>query len=93
VSWGAPAPRHSSTASDAIRINSVCPGWLATPMVTERPSALLGRDLLETAASQIPMGRVGDPAEVAKLVVWLASSDNWYLTRQGIVIDGGYTAA
>jgi NAD(P)-dependent dehydrogenase (short-subunit alcohol dehydrogenase family) len=81
------------SAAQGIRVNSVCPGWMATPMITERAPLLLGRDVVAGAEDAIPMGRVADPAEVARLVVWLASSENTYVTGQGISVDGGYTSA
>ena len=40
---------------------------------------------------QIPIGRLGDPNEVASLALWLASHENTYLTGQNIVIDGGFS--
>jgi NAD(P)-dependent dehydrogenase (short-subunit alcohol dehydrogenase family) len=80
-------------ARNGIRVNAVCPGWMATPMTRDRASARLGRDVLDTAARIVPMGRVAEPIEVAELVVWLASPAASYLTGQGIVADGGFTVA
>ena len=78
-------------ARNGIRINSVCPGWMDTPMTSVRASATLGRDVIATAGKLVPMGRAGTPEEVAELVVWLASPAASYLTGQGIVADGGFT--
>lgn len=80
-------------ASNGIRINAVCPGWMVTPMTQERASARLGRNVLEAASRMVPLGRAADPAEVAELVVWLASPAASYLTGQGIIIDGGFTVS
>jgi NAD(P)-dependent dehydrogenase (short-subunit alcohol dehydrogenase family) len=80
-------------ARNGIRVNAVCPGWMATPMTSERASARLGRDVLAGAARVVPLGRVADPAEVAELVVWLASPAASYVTGQGIIADGGFTVS
>ena len=71
------APAH-------VRVNCVCPGAVNTPMV---PSGSLKR-----VARQIPLGRVGQPREVADLVFYLASDKARQITGGSFVIDGGVTA-
>jgi NAD(P)-dependent dehydrogenase (short-subunit alcohol dehydrogenase family) len=76
-------------ASENIRVNSVHPGFIATPLT--RP----GFDDLERQEfmlSRIPMGRIGDPYEIAKGIVYLASDESSYMTGSELVIDGGMTA-
>ncbi|MFI6940932.1 glucose 1-dehydrogenase [Streptomyces sp. NPDC050418] len=67
-----------------IRINSVHPGAIHTPMIAE---ATAGRDW-----STVPLGRVGQPADVAELVVFLASEASSYMTGTELTVDGGQTA-
>ncbi len=77
-------------ARERIRINAVCPGPIETPLlapVLEIPAA---RD---EYAKLIPMGRVGQPEEIASVVAFLASDDASYITGTTIVVDGGVTAA
>lgn len=71
-----------------IRVNSVHPGIIHTPQsdyLVSDPEVLAG------ILPAIPLGRVGQPAEVANLVLFLASDESSYITGQEFVIDGGYT--
>jgi 3-oxoacyl-[acyl-carrier protein] reductase len=68
-------------------INAVCPGYIDTDMTRQNNSP----EQLASIANAIPLGRLGLPEEISKLVVWLCSQDNTYITGQGIVIDGGFT--
>ncbi|MFG2756982.1 SDR family NAD(P)-dependent oxidoreductase [Streptomyces wuyuanensis] len=77
-------------ASKGIRVNAVCPGAVDTPMSNPDgadPDALDGlyRQL-------VPLGRVGQPEEVARLALFLTSDDSSYITGQPFVIDGGWLA-
>jgi NAD(P)-dependent dehydrogenase (short-subunit alcohol dehydrogenase family) len=78
-----------------IRVNSVHPGYVATPLVANAIGALspdqaaaLHQDLL----GRIPMGRLGEPREIANVVLFLASDESSYMTGSELVVDGGYTA-
>jgi NAD(P)-dependent dehydrogenase (short-subunit alcohol dehydrogenase family) len=75
----------------AIRINVVSPGPIRTPGLVELagsdPAAQQG--LLDALASQVPLGRVGEPDEVAKAVLFLASSDASYVNGAELFVDGG----
>jgi NAD(P)-dependent dehydrogenase (short-subunit alcohol dehydrogenase family) len=79
--------------NDGIRINAVCPGEVNTPMLAfgraQPPSA---EDLQKLADESIPMKRLADPAEIAKVVVFLASEEASYMTGALIPVDAGYTA-
>lgn len=76
-------------ASRNILINAVAPGFIDT----ELTSSVLGKDGMNEIAMGIPVGRLGQPEEIAKLVCFLASGTNTYLTGQQVVIDGGFTIA
>lgn len=71
-----------------VRVNSICPGAIRTPInrdAWERPGAY--RDLLKL----IPYKRIGEPEDVARAAVWLASDEADYVTGANLYIDGGMT--
>ena len=68
-------------ARSDIRVNAVTPGWIATEMTTEDDAAI----------SLTPLGRIGDPADVAAAVAWLLSSEASFVTGTDLVVDGGYS--
>jgi len=72
-----------------IRVNAVCPGYILTPM-TEAYAADPAAAAEIRAA--IPMGRFGDPAEVAGAIAFLASGDASYITGEALIVDGGRRA-
>ena len=71
-------------ARDNIRVNSVHPGLIETAMLDQFPETLQPR-----VESFVPMGRSADAAEVAELVLWLASKESSYCTGSEFVVDGG----
>ena len=76
-------------ARENIRVNSIHPGPIATPMTAE------GRadpERVVLTAERTPLGRYGEPEEVANAVLFLASDESSYVTGSEIVVDGGYTA-
>jgi glucose 1-dehydrogenase len=73
-------------AADRIRVNAVAPGAIRTPInrdAWESPEAL------EKLLKLIPYGRIGEPEDVARTVVWLASDEADYITGSTIFVDGG----
>jgi NAD(P)-dependent dehydrogenase (short-subunit alcohol dehydrogenase family) len=79
-------------ASHGIRINSVCPGRVATPMPKSRlkPGEDWERVLTQWGKS-IPLGRVGEPEDVAQSILFLASDEAAWITGTTLVVDGGST--
>jgi NAD(P)-dependent dehydrogenase (short-subunit alcohol dehydrogenase family) len=73
-----------------VRVNAVCPGTIATPMV-ERMTAAGGLDP-EASAAGVPLGRLGRPEEIAAAVLWLCSDAASYVTGVALPVDAGYTA-
>ena len=69
----------------AVRVNVVCPGYILTPM----QKAEYTPEMLRECEEKIPLGRLGQPEEVAALFVFLASDDAKFITGQIFVIDGG----
>ncbi|WP_030790660.1 glucose 1-dehydrogenase [Streptomyces sp. NRRL S-920] len=80
----------ASLAPRAIRVNSVSPGYIDTPMY---PAAALTTSEAEAVTGQIVAGRFGRPEEVASAVAFLASADASYINGQDLVIDGGLVGA
>jgi 3-oxoacyl-[acyl-carrier protein] reductase len=71
-----------------IRVNAVAPGFIRTAQTLSEEHSQ-GEEGLRRAAEYIPLGRVGDPSDIADVVVFLASSAARYVTGQTIVVDGG----
>ncbi len=78
-------------APDNIRVNSVHPGFMATPM-TMGSFGAADAERRQYVLSRIPMGRIGEPEEIARGILFLASDDSSYMTGSELVIDGGMTA-
>ncbi|HEY0448079.1 glucose 1-dehydrogenase [Actinophytocola sp.] len=78
-------------ATKGVRVNSVHPGVIETGLL---PTALGGQPVdLAFVGKKVPMRRVGQPAEIAELVLFLASDESSYCTGAEFVADGGVTAA
>jgi len=75
-------------ASRGICVNAIAPGFIQTDMTAKLPT-----EVQEKMLSQIPLNRFGKPEDVAKLCLFLSSSESDYITGQTIVIDGGMVMA
>ena len=86
----------SEVAADGILVNSVAPGFTRTERVTEITEAGAAREGVRPAdveariVRQIPMGRLGEPGELAAAIVFLASPAAGYITGTTIQVDGGF---
>ncbi|GAA0331552.1 3-oxoacyl-[acyl-carrier-protein] reductase [Bacillus carboniphilus] len=71
-------------ATRGINVNAIAPGFITTDMTDQLPE-----DVKAEMLKQIPLGKLGNPEDVAKAVVFLASEDSSYMTGQTLHIDGG----
>jgi NAD(P)-dependent dehydrogenase (short-subunit alcohol dehydrogenase family) len=77
--------------SRRIRVNAISPGTIDTPGLNDLlASGEAGEQRRKMAASAIPMGRFGQPDEVANVVVFLASNESSYMTGSELFVDGGF---
>ena len=72
-------------AAKNITVNAICPGYIATEMVKAVPEKVLNERIIP----QIPVGRLGEPEEIARCVVFLASEDAGFITGSTITVNGG----
>jgi 3-oxoacyl-[acyl-carrier protein] reductase len=75
-------------ARDGIRVNGIAPGYIRTAQLLSKEHSL-GPEAAEAAGAFIPMGRIGEPDEIADVIVFLASHGARYMTGQTVVVDGG----
>ncbi|MBN9415192.1 MAG: SDR family oxidoreductase [Candidatus Eremiobacteraeota bacterium] len=76
-------------AARGIRINAVCPGTINTPMVQD----MLAKEpeAMEAILRDQPIGRLGEPEEIASAVLWLCGPGSSFVIGHALVVDGGYT--
>ncbi len=77
-------------ARQGIRANALCPGPVLTPLLAKFLSDDTKR---ERRRVHIPMGRFGEPEEIANAALFLASDESSFMTGQSLIVDGGITAA
>jgi NAD(P)-dependent dehydrogenase (short-subunit alcohol dehydrogenase family) len=79
-------------ADQGIRVNAVAPGTIRTERVRQLPDEPGGVEYLEAIERMHPMGRIGEPIEVARAILFLASDDASFITGAILPVDGGYLA-
>lgn len=81
-------------ARDGVRFNCVCPGEVDTPMLRAagRAAPLTDAQAQEIADRVVPMGRLAQPEEIARVAVFLCSDAASYMTGAMVYVDGGYSA-
>jgi NAD(P)-dependent dehydrogenase (short-subunit alcohol dehydrogenase family) len=79
-------------AARGIRVNAVAPGTIRTEAVRRLPEQPGGAEYVEEIRKMHPMGRLGEPDEVARAIVFLASDDASFITGAILPVDGGYLA-
>lgn len=72
---------------DGIRCNTICPAYIRTPIIDTVP-----KEIQAKLESLHPIGRLGEPIEVAKAVLFLASDDASFISGSSLLVDGGFTA-
>ena len=79
-------------AEAKVRVNAICPGFITTPLAAgkgeETTAEQLERFRSRYAAAQ-PLGRTGEPRDIANAALWLASDESEWVTGQALVVDGG----
>jgi NAD(P)-dependent dehydrogenase (short-subunit alcohol dehydrogenase family) len=75
-------------AKRGVRVNSISPGYINTAMT---PKGKINNEWYKTWMDFSPMGRIGEPNEIASCVVFLASDASSFFTGSNLVVDGGYT--
>ena len=76
-------------AKDNLRVNAVCPGYIDTPLLQP---LFANEDRKEQVVSCHPVGRLGQPEEIAEAVIWLSSDAASFVTGHSMAVDGGYVA-
>jgi NAD(P)-dependent dehydrogenase (short-subunit alcohol dehydrogenase family) len=74
-------------ASDGIRVNAVCPGRVDTPL--QRRDHYVSPGVWAERTAEMPMGKIGQPGDIAEAVVWLCSERSGFVTGEHMVLDGG----
>jgi NAD(P)-dependent dehydrogenase (short-subunit alcohol dehydrogenase family) len=79
-------------AKSGIRVNAVCPGPVQTPLIDKilRAQPELAAQIIEAIKDREPIGRMGQPEEIAEAVVWLCSDAASFVTGTAMAVDGGF---
>ena len=80
-------------AADGIRCNAVCPGDTLTPMVLDARAGFIGASadaFAESVGSDVPLGRMAEPEEIAAVVLFLAGDDSSFMTGSVVTVDGAH---
>lgn len=76
-----------------IRINALCPGYIATPLISMGIGHKIPGNPLHAHVAQTPLRRLGTPAEAANGIVYLVSPLASFVNGIGLVVDGGFSTA
>lgn len=76
-------------AKDGVRVNSICPGFVKTPMTEDVQN---DEDFMAHIKNETPLGRMAEPEEIANVAAFLASDQASYITGSNIPVDGGWTS-
>lgn len=76
-------------SADGIRVNTVCPGVIETAMVERAQED--DPETMEATIAATPIGRLGQPEEIAAAAAWLCSDDASFVTGESLVVDGGFS--
>ena len=82
-------------SSERVQVNAVCPGWVDTQMARDGLADMAGamgitpEEAHQVAMKDVPLGRMGQPSEVAGMIAWLLSEDASGVTGQGLDMNGG----
>jgi len=79
-------------AKQNIRVNAICPGGVQTPMVDRMSAGQSGEEFIAQIKAAHPIGRIGQPEEIADVAVFLCSDKASFITGQALAADGGYVA-
>ena len=79
-------------AQKGIRVNAICPGAIRTPALEKFAAEMTEEELNDFIAAVQPVGRPGEPEEVAEAVVWLCSDAASLVTGHAMAVDGGFLA-
>ncbi len=87
-------------AEYGVRVNAVCPGYIATPLAAGRPISTAEPERVQLALDRLrasnqdnqPLARSGEPEDIAHMVLFLASDESTWVTGQAMVVDGGLLA-
>ena len=79
------------TARYGIKVNAVCPGLTDTALLADVRSGPQGEKVMDAVARSIPLGRIGQPEDVAGAIAFFLSADADYITGQTISVSGGLT--
>ncbi len=86
---GLTAALAAEVAADNVLANCVSPGFIDTELLR----GMMDAKQIAALTARVPMGRLGQPEEIAAFVAWLAGPENTHISGQNIAIDGGYTRA
>jgi len=78
-------------AAQGVRVNAICPAFVATPML-EQAGITSNEAMLKTIEGLHPIGRLGTPEEIAKVVSFLCSPDASFMHGEAVLVDGAYVA-